>query len=66
MSNLKPAPLPFTPDLVAKLVGDRPAYGKGIVRVPVEGAAGGCRKCGQTCRTELCYSPCPLEERADG
>lgn len=61
MSNLKPAPLDLTPALVAKLVGDRPAHGKGIARVPL-----GCAKCGQSGRTSLCYSPCPFEERADG
>ena len=35
--NLKPAPLQLTESLVAKLVGDRPAYGNGVVRVPFEG-----------------------------
>lgn len=34
MGNLKPAPLFLSTDLVAKLVGDRPAFGKGIARVP--------------------------------
>tara|TARA_B100001179_G_scaffold211998_1_gene179649 strand:+ start:2444 stop:2665 length:222 start_codon:yes stop_codon:yes gene_type:complete len=34
-SNLKPAPLSLTEDVVAKLAGERPAFGKGIVRVPV-------------------------------
>ena len=40
MSNLKPAPIALTPELVAKLVGDRPAYGKGLVRLPIEGKLG--------------------------
>lgn len=35
--NLKAAPLALTPALVAKLTGDRPAFGRGIVRVPIEG-----------------------------
>ena len=34
-SNLKPAPLSLTPAVTAKLVGDRPAYGKGVVHVPL-------------------------------
>jgi len=33
-SNLKPAPLGLTSDLTAKLIGDRPAYGNGVTRVP--------------------------------
>ena len=37
-SNLKPAPIGLTESVVAKLTGDRPAYGKGVVRVPIEGA----------------------------
>jgi hypothetical protein len=37
MSNLKPAPFSLTPDLVAKLTGDQPAFGKGIERVPMLG-----------------------------
>ena len=44
MSNLKPAPFSLTGDVVAKLVGDRPSYGKGIVRVPFEGTIGSRRK----------------------
>ncbi len=36
-ATLKPAPLALTGDLVAKLVGDRPAYGKGIAHLPLEG-----------------------------
>ncbi|MEL7754037.1 hypothetical protein VO57_008710 [Citromicrobium bathyomarinum] len=35
MSNVKPAPIGLTEGVVAKMVGDRPAYGKGIVRVPI-------------------------------
>ena len=35
MDGLKPAPFALTPALVAKLVGDRPAYGKGIAHLPV-------------------------------
>ncbi|MBD3728732.1 MAG: hypothetical protein IE933_03420 [Sphingomonadales bacterium] len=34
MSNLKPGPIFLTPELTAKLVGDRPAYGKGIAHLP--------------------------------
>lgn len=34
-SNIKPAPLCLTESVVAKLTGDRPAYGTGIVRVPM-------------------------------
>lgn len=37
MGNLKPAPLPLTPALAAKLAGDRPAFGMGIARLPIEG-----------------------------
>ena len=37
MSNLKRPPLPLTDDVVAKLGSDRPAYGRGIVRVPLLG-----------------------------
>lgn len=35
--NLKPAPLGLTGAVVAKLVDDRPAYGKGIARIPLQG-----------------------------
>lgn len=35
--NLKPAPFALTPALVGKLLGDRPAYGAGIARLPIEG-----------------------------
>lgn len=44
MSNLKPAPFSLTGDVVAKLVGDRPAFGKGVVRVPFQGKIGSPRK----------------------
>lgn len=37
MANLKPAPLFLAPGLVAKLVGDRPGYGKGVERLRMEG-----------------------------
>lgn len=33
--NLKPAPLDLTPAVTAKLIGDWPAYGRGIARIPV-------------------------------
>jgi hypothetical protein len=36
-SNLKPAPLGLTTAVTAKMVGDRPAVGKGVVHVPLEG-----------------------------
>lgn len=39
MSNLKRAPLPLTGELVAKLVGDRPAYGKGLTYLLIRKAA---------------------------
>lgn len=37
MSNLKPAPLHLTEAVCAKLIGDRPAYGKGVCHLPLEG-----------------------------
>jgi hypothetical protein len=37
LGNLRPAPLALTPGLVAKLVGDRPAYGRGIAHIPLHG-----------------------------
>ena len=37
VGNLKGAPIGLTADLTAKLVGDRPAYGKGIAHLPIEG-----------------------------
>ena len=37
MANLKTAPLALTPALTAKLTGDRPAYGKGVIHQPIEG-----------------------------
>lgn len=37
VGNLKPAPLFLSVELVAKLVGDRPAYGKGVERLRIEG-----------------------------
>lgn len=37
MGNLKQAPLHLTEGLTAKLVGDRPAFGKGVARLPIEG-----------------------------
>lgn len=37
VSNVKSAPLPLDGDAVAKITGDRPAYGKRIVRVPILG-----------------------------
>ncbi len=35
--NLRGAPLPLTPAVVAKLTGERPALGKGIVHLPIAG-----------------------------
>lgn len=35
MKNLKPAPEDMTPEVTAKLIGDWPGYGLGIVRIPV-------------------------------
>lgn len=35
MGNLKPAPFSLTPAVVEKIVGDRPAYGTGIARLPI-------------------------------
>lgn len=43
--NLKSAPLPLTAALVAKLTGDRPAFGKGIARLPIEGTVNEPRWC---------------------
>ena len=40
MSNLKSAPLPLTPTLVAKLLEERAPHGKGVVRVPLVGKIG--------------------------
>ena len=34
MSNVKPAPIGLTESVVAKMVGDRPAYGQGVIHVP--------------------------------
>ena len=58
-SNVKPAPLGLTEGVVAKMVGDRPAYGRGVVHVPIEPFAT-CAECGQM-RTAPCqYSACPI------
>lgn len=40
MSNLKPAPFPLTPSVVAKLLEERAPHGKGVVRVPLVGKIG--------------------------
>ncbi|MGB3166017.1 MAG: hypothetical protein WBA68_04490 [Alteraurantiacibacter sp.] len=37
MGNLKTAPLALTPAVVTKIVGDRPAIGKGVTHVPLKG-----------------------------
>ncbi|MEL7753345.1 hypothetical protein VO57_015090 [Citromicrobium bathyomarinum] len=59
MSNLKPAPIGLTESVVAKTVGDRPAYGKGLINVPLAPYAK-CDACGQL-RTVPCnYSACPI------
>ncbi len=63
--NLKPAPLSLTPAVVAKLLGDQPAYGRGIARVPFVAEPTYCRKCGQTRRTRCTYSTCPIGEAVD-
>lgn len=34
-ANLKPAPAELTPSVTAKLIGDWPGYGQGIVRIPL-------------------------------
>ena len=61
MGNLKPAPIGLTEGTVAKLVGDRPAYGKGVIRVPMAPYAK-CGECGQL-RTMPCkYSACPIPQ----
>ncbi|NCP19037.1 MAG: hypothetical protein GW855_07760 [Erythrobacter sp.] len=60
-SNVKPAPPGLTEGLVAKMVGDRPAYGKGIAHIPIASFAD-CGECGQR-RTKPCgYSACPISE----
>jgi hypothetical protein len=59
-SNLKPAPLGLTSDLTAKLVGDRPAYGKGVVRVPF----GEFRLVDGKKRIDLNTVPSSMEQRA--
>ena len=61
MSNLKPAPLGLNENVVAKMVGDRPAYGQGVVHVPMAPYAQ-CGECGQL-RTKPCaYSACPIPQ----
>jgi hypothetical protein len=37
MANLKPAPLHLTEAVTAKLVGDRPAFGKGVTHLALKG-----------------------------
>ena len=65
MSNVKPAPLSLTEGTVAKLVGDRPAYGQGIVHVPMAPYAL-CGECNQH-RTRPCkYSACPIPNVGGG
>lgn len=34
-ANLKPAPAELTSTVTAKLIGDWPGYGQGIVRIPL-------------------------------
>ncbi|MEL7784088.1 hypothetical protein AAG607_13760 [Citromicrobium bathyomarinum] len=59
MGNLKSAPIGLTEGVVAKLVGDRPAYGKGVTHVPIAPYTK-CGECGQL-RTKPCdYSACPI------
>lgn len=43
--NLKPAPLALTAALVAKLAGDRPPFGKGVVHLLIQGSVCGCTAC---------------------
>lgn len=43
--NLRPAPLALSADLVAKLAGDRPPFGKGVVHLPIEGSVCCCAAC---------------------
>ncbi|ALG60875.1 MULTISPECIES: hypothetical protein [Citromicrobium] len=59
MSNVKPAPIGLTEGVVAKMVGDRPACGKGVIHVPVAPYAK-CYACEQL-RTVPCnYSACSI------
>jgi len=59
MSNVKPAPLGLTEGVVAKMVGDRPAYGRCVVHVPIAPFER-CSECDQL-RTRPCaYSACPI------
>ena len=37
MANLKSPPLFLDEALTAKLAGDRPAYGRGVARLPLKG-----------------------------
>lgn len=62
--NLKPAPLPLTGDLVAKLVGDRPAYGRGIRHVPVVSNPVVCSTCKQERHRPCDLSTCPIGRQA--
>jgi hypothetical protein len=61
--NLKTPPLALTPGLVAKLVGARPALGKGIAHLPIEGTAAGCRTCVQPRQERCTYRACPIGDR---
>ncbi|MEL7681101.1 hypothetical protein AAG602_08035 [Citromicrobium bathyomarinum] len=59
MTNVKPAPIGLTESVVAKTVGDRPGYGKGVVHLPFAPYAK-CEACGKL-RTVPCnYSACPI------
>jgi len=61
MSNLKPAPLGLSESVVAKMVGDRPAYGQGVIHVPIAPYTR-CGECGQLRTVPCAYSACPIPQ----
>lgn len=65
MSNVKPAPIGLTEGVVAKMVGDRPPFGRGVIHVPIEHYTR-CGECDQL-RTRPCkYSACPIPQEGGG
>jgi len=82
VSNLEPAPFFLTSAVVAKLAGDRPAFGKGIAHLPVEGklvdrprpsaedptrpSTWSDPRVAPANEPDDDYPTCPIEERVDG